>query len=266
MSYGSNGQISGAFGGKIILANVSYFVRTDGSDQNDGLANNSGRAFLTIQHAIDIASAILNIYQYQITIYVADGDYNGFECKSSVSKTISINSINEAGARIVSVFTYCIKASDIVGTLYRISGFYLSNNIGTTAYGLLITGSIIEVNHLRMEYFNYGIWTEKVAVLRLLGRIHFNTGSYVQGIKNVDASIIDARGSEFTFNGNPNWISTFISMQNLSLFMKDGACIGAATGKRYTVSVNSVINVNGAGINYFPGTVAGTTATGGEYV
>jgi hypothetical protein len=41
---------------------------------------------------------------------------------------------------------------------------------------------------------------------------------------------------------------------------------GAATGKRYAVATNAVLNTNGGGANYFPGDVAGTTATGGQYV
>jgi hypothetical protein len=40
---------------------------------------------------------------------------------------------------------------------------------------------------------------------------------------------------------------------------------GNVTGKKYDASLNGVINTQGAGVNYFPGTVAGTTATGGQY-
>lgn len=42
--------------------------------------------------------------------------------------------------------------------------------------------------------------------------------------------------------------------------------VGAAlTGARYKVLTNAVINTNGAGANYFPGTVAGSVSTGGIY-
>jgi hypothetical protein len=40
---------------------------------------------------------------------------------------------------------------------------------------------------------------------------------------------------------------------------------GAATGKRYDVTLNAGVNVTGAGVNYLHGDVAGTTATGGVY-
>jgi hypothetical protein len=39
---------------------------------------------------------------------------------------------------------------------------------------------------------------------------------------------------------------------------------GSATGKRYDVSTNAVIQTAGAGGNLLPGNSAGTTATGGS--
>lgn len=39
----------------------------------------------------------------------------------------------------------------------------------------------------------------------------------------------------------------------------------AVTGTRYAASVNGVIDTNGGGASFFPGTIAGTTATGGQY-
>ncbi|MDH7791872.1 hypothetical protein QBD00_002784 [Ochrobactrum sp. AN78] len=41
---------------------------------------------------------------------------------------------------------------------------------------------------------------------------------------------------------------------------------GSATGKRYTVYANGTIGTSGSGANYFPGSVAGTVASGGQYL
>ncbi|WP_205717116.1 hypothetical protein [Afipia massiliensis] len=41
---------------------------------------------------------------------------------------------------------------------------------------------------------------------------------------------------------------------------------GSATGARYTANSNAVINTNGGGANFFPGSVAGSAATGGQYL
>jgi hypothetical protein len=55
--------------------NTTYYVRTDGSDSNNGLTNTAGGAFLTIQKAADVIYGI-NWNQYKPTIQVADGTYN----------------------------------------------------------------------------------------------------------------------------------------------------------------------------------------------
>ena len=42
--------------------------------------------------------------------------------------------------------------------------------------------------------------------------------------------------------------------------------IFAATGVRYNVTTNAVINTQGGGATYIPGGSAGTASTGGQYV
>src|SRR3954447_13757840 len=59
-----------------LSANRTYYVRTDGSDSNNGLANSSSGAFLTIQKAIDTVGA-LDLSIYNVTVQVADGTYTG---------------------------------------------------------------------------------------------------------------------------------------------------------------------------------------------
>jgi hypothetical protein len=59
-----------------LTSNRTYYVRTDGSDSNDGLTDSSGGAFLTIQHAVDVVSG-LDHSIYKSTIYVRNGTYAG---------------------------------------------------------------------------------------------------------------------------------------------------------------------------------------------
>jgi hypothetical protein len=57
-----------------LTADRTYYVRTDGSDSNNGLANTAGGAFLTIQAAVNAAYA-LDLRGHKVTIQVADGTY-----------------------------------------------------------------------------------------------------------------------------------------------------------------------------------------------
>lgn len=64
------------FTGREVLASARiYYVHADGSDSNNGLANTAGGAFLTIQHAIDVAALGLDNHGYDVTIHVAAGTY-----------------------------------------------------------------------------------------------------------------------------------------------------------------------------------------------
>lgn len=55
-------------------ADITYYVRTDGNDNNTGLANTAVGAFKTIQKAIDILPRVVN---HTVIIYVGAGAYTG---------------------------------------------------------------------------------------------------------------------------------------------------------------------------------------------
>lgn len=61
---------------EVLTADRTYYLRTDGSDSNAGLANSAGGAFLTLQKAIDTVGG-LDVSIFNVTISVQAGTYTG---------------------------------------------------------------------------------------------------------------------------------------------------------------------------------------------
>jgi hypothetical protein len=96
------------------IGNITYYVRADGSDSNDGSANDSAHAFLTIQKAITMLPQVIN---NAVVINVANGTYSGTVGLTGVtgSGTLNIlgdtvlsdNVIINSGAASTFVITKC---------------------------------------------------------------------------------------------------------------------------------------------------------------
>lgn len=249
----------------ILKENRSYYVRTDGSDGNTGLANNAGGAFLTIQKAIDTVAA-LDISIYNVTISVAAGTYTQALTLKDPIGAGSVT-INGAGATtsIVSTTTSTIIANG--STKYRLQNFKIENS-GGVARGIYAGEG---------SYVRCGAGIEFGAVAAF--HVEANTNAGVQFFNDYTVSggglahwfadnggKIIAAGITVTLSGTPAFSSGFAFAENLSLMrVNSNSFTGAATGTRYVSSGNSVIYVNGAGENYLPGSIAGTASSGGQY-
>lgn len=131
---------SAAVAGPVVVADATFFVRTDGSDVNNGLANTSGGAFLTLQHAVDVVGA-LNLNGHTATIQVADGTY-----AAGINRGAAFNNGNviiqgdtaAPGNCIVSTAGDCFNLTDCNAT---IKGFKLTSSGGNlvVAIGAKIT-------------------------------------------------------------------------------------------------------------------------------
>lgn len=75
--------------------------------------------------------------------------------------------------------------------------------------------------------------------------------------------------STITLTGTPSFTTAFGRATEAATLTVAGygpvTFSGAATGFRYSVTLNGVIETYGAGATYFPGSSAGTSATGGQY-
>jgi hypothetical protein len=102
------------------------------------------------------------------------------------------------------------------------------------------------------------------------GRVNFQTAITISGgaLAHVlgPGSVQWAYGMTVTVTGTPAFGDALIQAEGAGIRQLAGIVwSGAATGKRYSAILNGVINTSGGGASFIPGSVAGTTATGGQY-
>lgn len=249
-------------------AGRTYYVRTDGNDSNTGLTNTSGGAFLTIQKAVDVVST-LDIDTYTVTIQVADGTYTGATVlKSFLGSGLVIIQGNVATpancilATSGSLYTFT-HAQGGPG-VYQIQGFTISGYLG---FGAANYCKMNVQNVVMGTITNYDFYCYNGGVINIIGNFtisgNCSTVFYTSGLGVINVSA----GITITLSGTRAWSNAFAYADRLSEILCYGLTIsGSATGTRYTVIHNSVVFTNAAGATFFPGSVAGTTATGGQYI
>jgi len=266
---------SGGGGGRELLtADRTYYVRTDGSDSNNGLADTPGSAFRAPQKAIDVMAG-LDIGIYNATGLVRDGTYDGkIRLKSYVGSGrcfLRGNPSNVSGV----VLDYTTGSGSIDAVIDAdgvLSPWYIGDfSIAATATNRFSIrawngASIVIDKPVRFNATNGG----SHIFLDNYGKCFVNSNYSING---ATGNHIFARvGSTFIVSGSypitltltsASWTNSFINAQRLSLVDYWGFTLsGSATGAWYTVSTNSVIFTNGATL---PGSLGGFVASGGQY-
>ncbi len=249
-----------------LTAARTYYVRTDGSNSNNGLANTSGGAFLTIQYAMDyVCDAVDSGSVYIPTIQVGAGTYAESVEIKRLSGYHGIHLVGDLTTPSNVVITGGVASYDAE---FLIGGFKITNAAGA---GLLLVGNNTAANTQNMEYgtcVSGDIYLQSGALwYPLTGWT--KTGTSPTHISLHSSARVDgtnANGQTVTLTGTPAFATAFITAEEGSIARLLGLTFsGSATGVRYTCTLNSVINTNGGGASYFPGNSAGSTATGGQY-
>lgn len=265
---------SGGFATREILTGSrTYYVRNDGSDSNNGFANTAGGAFLTIQKAIDTIYNTLDTRGNPVTIQLATGTYAGFTVPTS--ETLGGGSVTLLGDAVTP--GNCLITSSSTFTAYIQSKFIISGVKFVNTNGAGISVEIIGKGYLNVngnvEYGSAGATGIRVRAIH--GGVYFSTGAgteYISG--NAHSSYYSISGGKLIFSGT-NWANTggtansshfVFSTVGSTVFADTNNYTGAFQGERYHVTLGSVISTNGGGPNTFPGSVAGSSSSGGIYV
>lgn len=252
----------------------TYYVRTDGNDANNGLVNSAGGAFLTVQHAIDVAASIDSVI-YDVTIQCAAGTYSnglGLTAKSMVGAGAIIIVGDETTPSNVVFDTNTANGAGLnsvhVTTVYKLRGMKFTATGGGASFGIQTsTGSYVEIKNV-----DFGAMLHHMRALDG-SQISAVSGNYtISGNATLHwfataGSTIRVQTNTVTLTGTPAFATAFALANRAGAILAASITFsGAATGSRYSAASNGVIDTSGAGATYLPGDAAGSTATGGQYV
>jgi len=256
---------------EVLTADRTYYVRADGSDTNTGLADNAAGAFLTIQRAIVVATATLDAKEFQVTVRVGDGTYTGAcVCYAMHGLLPLIIRGNAANATSVHV--------NVTGIAFTTQ----QQEASVSIFDMRITGSTIALNaqagNIGFGNVEFGASSSRTinaqthGVVTMLGNYTITGGGAHHILCTQGGTVrlgVFGVATTITLVGTPNFSVAFASVESggglITLAATVPTITGAATGKRFNVQLNGVVDVRGNGVGYFPGSAAGTVVTGGQY-
>lgn len=268
----------------ILTANTTIFLAQSGSNTANGLT--SGTPLASLQTAWNLLQNSFNANANITTLKLADGTYSGSAILSGPipgqtgGDNTRAGAINDSSVRIVGNTTtptnVVVTSTAPLGTInvyaaarVAITGMQISNTSGF--YDLYSVGSWASTQNIAwgtasaiQAATNSGGFIELYTPYSIVAgsgcHIIAGQGGFVQFLGNglVAATI--------TLVGTPNFSSGFACAQSgyISVSIANSFS-GAATGQRFSVDLNGVIDSGGNGTSYFPGNSAGGISSGGQY-
>jgi hypothetical protein len=278
-------NVSSAAGG-LLTAPKTYYVNAATGDDNlyDGTtATVSGThgPFATVQRALT-ACYTWNQNGFSITIYVADGTYPPFAISQPPNGAGTIYIIgNLSAADNVLFHATSGEAIAVTANGYSIQGVAVqSDAVGASPHlgcGFRIQGASINLKNI--TFFSCAtahMLSDSSALILLMGNemgsaeaadylsIKGDSPYHMLCVQNSLVHIAQPILYTVATRNISVWAQT-TGNAVISGFYQSQSLGGAVNGQKYNCSLNGVVNTQGAGVNYFPGTVAGATISGGQY-
>lgn len=260
-----------AAGREIFTGNRTYYVRSDGSNSNNGLANTSGGAWLTPQKAMDVIASTLDLAGFTVTVQIGDGTYSsGVSLKPWVGGGALVFQGNHTTP--ANVFVSCTASHCFQNVLGALPGAVTLKDmkLGTTTSGYCVlctspcTLSIDAVNFAAAQIHVVGYGGVTIDLSK-----NYTISGSASAHWYCSGALFSNYGSAptVTLTGTPAFSSAFAKSSTSGFLYCAGHVFnGSATGSRYSVDLNGVLHTGGGGASFLPGNSAGSTATGGQYV
>lgn len=245
---------------EVLTAARTYYVRSDGSNSNSGLADSASGAFLTIAKALSVAAS-LDCSIFQLTIQIGAATWT--EVINLPRMIFSLRPIL-TGIGSTTIIDPGAVNSSIVNdgaTPWQVNNLKVAN-AGLACLNAL-NGGIISFSGIEFGAAStFHIFAQANSSIVATGSYSISGNAVIHMQPN---GYVFVSGVTVTITGTPAITIYAVAQSCGFLSAASLTFVGTFVGKRYSALDNGVIFVNGAGANYFPGTIAGTTATGGIY-
>lgn len=242
-----------------------YVSPVSGSDTtNYGLVPAS--AWATLQFGYETIANYYDLNGYTATLRAADGTYSvglsagtpltggNFRLKFNGSGAI----VNTAAAPILK-FTNNVRAQVSNGNLTGVGSCIDVDNGAYVRYGGQVFSTTAQ-DHVRVQ--NGGVAEQIAGTAFIAG----NAASHIHVLSN---GVINSTSRTIQALASNAFSDSFAKAELGGVINATGNTFTNGTflsGTRYAARSNGVINTNGGGANYFPGTSAGSALTGGQYI
>lgn len=265
---GAGAAVTIAGGRERLTANRTYYVRTDGSDSNDGLADTAGGAKLTIAAALTAAAA-LDCSTFDVTISCNDATRTASVTLplmlGSGTFTLQSTSGTPTACIISTTNAHAVTATG-PGIKWALKNIELRTaTTGSPIYECL---DVVDGAEVRPSNVHFGACARHQVQARSGGRIVFTANYTISGGATTHYNVtrlgfIQVAGVTVTVSGTPAFGTAFAAASSGGhLFAASSTYSGSATGPRFSTDGFCNISTGGGGASYFPGNSAGATDPG----
>ena len=278
-----------------LTKSLTVYVAPTGSDTlDDGRGLTPDKPFASIQAAVNYVSTTYNLYKYNATISVAPGNY-GREHILLPSYTTSTGKLIIKGSGAARTDVICgrfVSSYASIYEIYNLTIFQKDVTSGTVGSVEASAGQIdlynVQVNFAGIQQGTgqlWGVFVYGSGVVRVWSTASADipNGLFFNCAGADPYGLIIASGSRFEFaaditvTGDAAWKSCAVLAQQAGVVSRSLSAAanpgrrpnvnteGTITGRRYTANLNGLVNVAGAGPDFWPGDTEGNVSSGGQY-
>lgn len=267
---GANKRLDLGYVYEKLAADRTYYVRTDGSDSNTGLANTSGGAWLTLQKAVAVITQTIDLNGFSITVNVADGTYTGgLKLQPFIGAPGEVFFTGNTGTPANCIISTTSKSA-VIGQhggscRYTLAGFEYRTT--TSGYGV----AAYDYGQLFINEARFGACAEAHLYAGPQGRIEHHANYTISGDSPYhwyadQGGFIYGKNLTVTASGTRNFSQRFAYADSGGkIYTFGNTYSGTFTGRRFECAVGAVINTFSGGQTYFPGDNYGIIRPGGAY-